>query len=549
MLPASDSVSIFVPYTLRDTASGWLVGCWHGAPTDTVLHVLAVARTLEDKMCSAYRSEGLAFSVIGLFENDGDAVSSAQRRNAPTLTFPGFVRLKMERGQLIVAEIQWNRRMLVLRKQCKVFMYAPASFLLSELLLSASPTTNGAASVGQFDENFNCVEQLLTFLRGWQRCAWRTEANVTDLAKHRSVHASRPHRHADGPPCSPVERNSNLMKMACKVFFCSSFLCQFTQRFHQVRDVTKSGSPVRGCLRCQNTLVSILLDVMLGVFVLHHFFQWVTVEQLLDLFMTSANLVADDLQRLLHWLMGVPAGLKLNYPLNSALGYFFLYHIYLWKTYITVVRPILHIMVKAITLLGWLGFSFQLSLASDLMSLATFHVYCFYVYAARLYHLHVSGLVSLWRLVRGRKWNPLRRRVDSCAYSTDQLYLGTLVFMILLFLMPTTMLYYVVFCALRLATLAAIGLLHRIVLLINTAPIYAVLMYFSRSPHITGEVRLEGPVRPEPHQPLVFKLTAVPSNLEEICKVTRPMNFFPKDPTTWGMLSHNLIRGTLVYPF
>ena len=58
----------------------------------------------------------------------------------------------------------------------------------------------------------------------------------------------------------------------------------------------------------------------------------------------------------------------------------------------------------------------------------------------RLYSLQVSGLVAL-----GRKHNPLRGRVDSCQYSPDQLFVGTLAFTILLFLFPTTFMYYIVF--------------------------------------------------------------------------------------------------------
>lgn len=63
----------------------------------------------------------------------------------------------------------------------------------------------------------------------------------------------------------------------------------------------------------------------------------------------------------------------------------------------------------------------------------------------RLYSLQVSGLVALWRLFLGRKHNPLRGRVDSCQYSPDQLFVGTLAFTILLFLFPTTFMYYIVF--------------------------------------------------------------------------------------------------------
>lgn len=50
--------------------------------------------------------------------------------------------------------------------------------------------------------------------------------------------------------------------------------------------------------------------------------------------MTTLQVIADSLQILIEWLMGVPVGLKLNQPLSTVLGKFFLYHLYLWKTYI-----------------------------------------------------------------------------------------------------------------------------------------------------------------------------------------------------------------------
>jgi len=40
--------------------------------------------------------------------------------------------------------------------------------------------------------------------------------------------------------------------------------------------------------------------------------------------------VAQRLEELLQWLMGAPAGLKMNRALDQVLGRFFLYHIHLW---------------------------------------------------------------------------------------------------------------------------------------------------------------------------------------------------------------------------
>jgi len=158
----------------------------------------------------------------------------------------------------------------------------------------------------------------------------------------------------------------------------------------------------------------------------------------------------DWLQALIEWLMGNPAGLKLNRPLNETLGKFFLYHIYLWRTYITFVYPLLNY-VAAMLRFSWiLGLTFQLAFLSDLLSLLTIHIYCFHVYAARLYQLQINALMSLWRLFRGKKYNPLRNRVDTAECDTQQLFLGTLIFTVLIFLLPTVLVYYVVFSVLRL---------------------------------------------------------------------------------------------------
>lgn len=40
--------------------------------------------------------------------------------------------------------------------------------------------------------------------------------------------------------------------------------------------------------------------------------------------------IARELITLVQWLMGSPAGLKLNAQLTQFFGHFFIYHIYLW---------------------------------------------------------------------------------------------------------------------------------------------------------------------------------------------------------------------------
>ncbi|KRX49280.1 Phosphatidylinositol N-acetylglucosaminyltransferase subunit Q [Trichinella murrelli] len=149
------------------------------------------------------------------------------------------------------------------------------------------------------------------------------------------------------------------------------------------------------------------------------------------------------IQRLIEWLMGAPGGLKLNKPLNTALGSFFIYHITLWRRYLYILRPLIHFTALTFNYASLFGISISLAVLYDSISLFTVHVFCFYVYAGRFYQLQLNGLISLGRLFRGKKYNPLRNRVDSCCFDKEQLLLGTVAFTIFFFLLPTIFTYYV----------------------------------------------------------------------------------------------------------
>jgi len=118
-----------------------------------------------------------------------------------------------------------------------------------------------------------------------------------------------------------------------------------------------------------------------------------------------ATLVKSSLDKLLQWLMGAPAGLKLNHELSYFLGNFFLYHVEIWMTYLLLIGPYLRAVWKILLLSNWLGVSMFVSLLSDIVNGLTFHMYCFYVYAANLYRVQLQALVSLARLFRGRLIN------------------------------------------------------------------------------------------------------------------------------------------------
>jgi len=171
-------------------------------------------------------------------------------------------------------------------------------------------------------------------------------------------------------------------------------------------------------------------------------------DKLAQVALFGADQVVLNLRKLIKWLMGAPAGLKLNSVLSMCLGRFFLYHIHLWVTFLHVATPyVSHFLTNyCLEALSKMGICMQLSLFQDAFNLLTFHIHCFYAYARRLFLSQSCGLMSLWRLFRGKKYNPLRDRVDTSSNNTpDQLFLGALAFTILLFLYPTTLMYFTVF--------------------------------------------------------------------------------------------------------
>ena len=201
------------------------------------------------------------------------------------------------------------------------------------------------------------------------------------------------------------------------------------------------------------SLLSLVLDFTLGWIVSVQVSSLVSERIVVtDTIFLGMEMVIRNLKSLIVWMMENPAGLKLNSVLSQALGNFFLYHIHLWMTYVMLVVPLLspHL-TSLLSLLTYSGLSVQLSLVSDLFLLLTIHIHCFYAYARRLAVSQWRGLVALWRLFLGKKYNPLRDRVDSADNSVEQLFVGTIIFTILLFLMPTTATFFLVFLSLKLA--------------------------------------------------------------------------------------------------
>lgn len=148
-------------------------------------------------------------------------------------------------------------------------------------------------------------------------------------------------------------------------------------------------------------LCTMAVDIVLGVLIVSWLFSNGYNLCATDFMMEKADTVVELLNALLDWLKGAPAGLKLNKHLAEYLSTFFLYHVYLWQIYLNCIAPYLQIIISLIIMSGCFGVTFLLSLASDVLSLVTLHIYCFYVYAARIYNFQLQKLVTLAKLFTG----------------------------------------------------------------------------------------------------------------------------------------------------
>ncbi|XP_011310288.1 phosphatidylinositol N-acetylglucosaminyltransferase subunit Q [Fopius arisanus] len=300
-------------------------------------------------------------------------------------------------------------------------------------------------------------------------------------------------------------------------------------------------------LKTRNHILATMFDVYLGVMALRlllHYIGGIPPSQVL---LDNAEKVVESLKSLIHWLMGSPAGLKLNHSFNKMLGKFFLYHIHLWWTFLVSIKPVMNFFFEVLLLFGRLGITFQISIAADLLALVSFHTYCIYIYAARLFNIQVRGLTALFRLFLGKKRNPLRERVDSCQYQADQLFVGTLLFTISLFLMPTTWVYYSVFTTLRLILIGFGGFLTRLRFYLQVIPAYTFFCWFFRSKSTNSSVKLLMKPRDQSGA-ITLSMTTVSAPWRDTWKRCIPDTLTYHPSIEWGEIVSNIFWGQLLYP-
>ncbi|KAG9467749.1 hypothetical protein GDO78_014402 [Eleutherodactylus coqui] len=198
--------------------------------------------------------------------------------------------------------------------------------------------------------------------------------------------------------------------------------------------------------------------------------------------------------------------------------------------YIRLMSPFIEVILWYIGLSACLGLSVALSILSDIIALLTFHIYCFYVYGASASNTGVNMTLHVMY------------------FFLLQLFLGTLLFTILLFLLPTTALYYLVFTLLRLVMIVVQGVIQMTIDLLSTLPFYALLLRLCRSYRLAAGVKFQM-LEQKSGKPLRLLMQINPLPYGQVLQTYRlpSRRCYPKD--SWGSLCKKLFIGEVIYPW
>lgn len=255
-------------------------------------------------------------------------------------------------------------------------------------------------------------------------------------------------------------------------------------------------------IRFYNSLWLVANDVIIGIALGSYIIDnadWVA-EQISSVLSTYT---VAALQRTISWLMYWPAGLKLNTELARFLGDLFLWVIDYWSSKsssfpcdthnnflklgcIEALEPVLPHVIWFIGFSSFAGASMPIALFSDMLSVLTLHIYSFYMASARIFHWQLTIIISLFHLFRGKKHNVLRKRIDSCDYDLDQLLLGTILFTLLFFLLPTVVVFYLAFASARMAIISLKAILDTALACLNHFPLFALMLRLKDSQRLPG---------------------------------------------------------------
>ncbi|THH13808.1 hypothetical protein EW146_g6450 [Bondarzewia mesenterica] len=188
----------------------------------------------------------------------------------------------------------------------------------------------------------------------------------------------------------------------------------------------------------------------------------------------------------LVWLDNWPAGLKLNTELSHFCCNAFLGIVTMWAFIYKHISPHLPAIVYYAGTTGFCGFTFLLSLSLDVFRLSTVHAS--FSYSASVHLPYFPSTPDLSGCDAGKQTNVLHKRTDSYQYELDQLLLGTILFTLFTFSLPTLLSYYVLFAMFKLSIIAIGKSIQLLIALMNGFPLFASMLRVKDPARLPGSV-------------------------------------------------------------
>ncbi|ORM40075.1 N-acetylglucosaminyl-phosphatidylinositol biosynthetic protein gpi1 [Babesia sp. Xinjiang] len=118
------------------------------------------------------------------------------------------------------------------------------------------------------------------------------------------------------------------------------------------------------------------------------------------------------------------------------------------------------------------GITCEIAVLADIVTIETLHMayaHCILLFITKWMHRYKF---SLLQLIKGKKWNELKQALDSNEYTREQLFLGTVMFSLLLLIYPTIWVFYCVTLVVYLPVIVVKILLRSVIQVITMFPSY-----------------------------------------------------------------------------